>query len=321
MDSISFLQILLTKGVGDAAIKRALKFFSENSGVSWDMLCSDTSIQKIIFNNKQGIYENISSQKENAQRISNELESNNVGIVFANDYLYPKKLKQVLGPKCPAFLFYKGNIELANKKSVGFCGSRKASLKGISITQECAFQLAENDIVIISGYAKGIDMAAHKAAVKNSGETAFILAEGILKSSIKKEIGEYLTDENHVFISQFLPESEWHAGNAMKRNSLIIGLSDAMILVESGETGGTFAAGNESLHLNQPLFVIDFAQPEVSAKANPFFISKGGIPIKGKKGIPNLSNLYKTINDKQKYNYNTLNSSMQLQLKFSDNSR
>ena len=85
----------------------------------------------------------------------------------------------------------------------------------------------------------------------------------------------------------------------MKRNGVIIGLSDAMILVESGKTGGTFAAGEETLSISHPLFVIDFAQPEVSAEANPYFISKGGIPIRGKAGVPNLSKVLDVINNRK----------------------
>jgi len=85
----------------------------------------------------------------------------------------------------------------------------------------------------------------------------------------------------------------------MKRNSVIIGLSEAMILVESGKSGGTFAAGNETLTTRRPLFVVDFAQPEISAEANPYFISRGGKPIRGrgKAGIPNLSEVYSVINN------------------------
>ena len=83
----------------------------------------------------------------------------------------------------------------------------------------------------------------------------------------------------------------------MNRNSVIIGLSDAMILVESGKDGGTFAAGNETLARQHPLFIIDYAQPEVSAEANPYFISKGGISIRGKTGKPNIDKVLKTINN------------------------
>ena len=66
----------------------------------------------------------------------------------------------------------------------------------------------------------------------------------------------------------------------MRRNSVIIGLSRAMILVESGKTGGTFAAGEEALRVGCPLFVIDFAQPEVPQRQIHNFIAAGGKPIK-----------------------------------------
>ena len=81
----------------------------------------------------------------------------------------------------------------------------------------------------------------------------------------------------------------------MRRNSVIIGLSEAMILVESGLSGGTFAAGNETLEKKKVLFVIDFEKPEVSAEANPFFISRGGLRIRGKDGIPNLDKVFEII--------------------------
>lgn len=67
-----------------------------------------------------------------------------------------------------------------------------------------------------------------------------------------------------------------------------------MILVESGKTGGTFAAGEESLKRNLPLFVIDYAKPEVSVEANPFFIERGGRPIRSRAGLPNLTDVIKT---------------------------
>ena len=72
-----------------------------------------------------------------------------------------------------------------------------------------------------------------------------------------------------------------------------------MILVESGKSGGTFAAGEETLKRSLPLFVIDFEKPEVSAEANPYFIEKGGYPIRGKRGIPNLEKVLEEVNHPQ----------------------
>ena len=289
-----FLQVALAKGIGNVTLKKIMSFLQVRN-LSWNDLGCDDSLLNDVFPYEKDIIQSIHAQSEQAKRVSEKLYQNNIKIIYCQDSQYPEKLKASLGDKCPAFLFYKGNIEILNRPSVGFCGSRKVSLKGLNITRDCARQLVEKGIVVISGYASGTDIAAHKAALQYSGEAGFVFAEGILKASIKNEVRELLTDNNHIFVSSYMPELTWNAGNAMKRNSIIIGLSDAMILVESGENGGTYAAGNDTLAMCHPLFVIDYAQPEVSAKANPYFIERGGIPIRGKSGIPNLAKVFSVI--------------------------
>ena len=300
MNYESFLQIALVKGIGDASIKKIINFIHENDGFSWDDLCCNKNFLSSILPSKENINQEILFQREKAKKLAKTLYEKDIGIVCYKDSQYPQKLYQSLGTKCPAFLFYKGNINLLNNSSVGFCGSRKVSEKGIGITWSCAKKFAKKEIVVVSGYAAGTDLAAHKSALEYSGATIFVLAEGILRMNVKNEIKKLLNNNNHVFVSQYLPELTWSAGNAMKRNGVIIGLSDAMILVESGKEGGTFAAGNETLEARHPLFVIDFAQPEVSAEANPYFISKGGIPIRGKDGEPNLEKVFSAIKDRNR---------------------
>lgn len=298
MNNEIILQLVLAKGIGDAAIKKVIKLLDANISLEWDDILNQNILRsRLGFNDD--IIESINCQKERARQLSEMLYEKGIDILMENDPRYPLRLKLSHKEKCPALLFVKGNIDLLNRKSVGFCGSRKVSQKGIDITLNCAKQLAENNVVVVSGYAAGTDLASHKGALQNSGETIFVLAEGILRYNLKAEIKESLTDKNHIFISQFLPELTWKALNAMKRNGVIIGLTDAMILVESGMDGGTYAAGEETLAVNHPLFVIDFAQPEVSAEANPYFISKGGIPIRGKEGKPNLSKVLATISNRE----------------------
>jgi predicted Rossmann fold nucleotide-binding protein DprA/Smf involved in DNA uptake len=106
-----------------------------------------------------------------------------------------------------------------------------------------------------------------------------------------------LDADNYLVVSQFPPWLPWIGRNAMRRNGTIIGLSDAMILVESGRDGGTFAAGIESLNRHQPLFVVDFEHPGPSAEANPFFIERGGIPIRANRNsrLPNLDRVLEVV--------------------------
>lgn len=295
MKDTSILQFTLARGVGEATIKKILQY-TEKNHLTCDELVSAPDLMAAL-GLKEDVVNSVMGSKSQAEKLADDLYCKGVVILTENETDYPQQLKNKLGKTCPPLLFVKGNKELLNSVSVGFCGSRRASEKGLSIAADCSKQLAERKITVVSGYASGTDMAAHKSSLMNGGNTVLVLAEGILRSSIKKDIQSYLGERNHVFISQFMPNTTWNAGNAMRRNSTIIGLSRAMILVESGKIGGTFAAGEEALRVGCPLFVIDFSKPEVSAEANPYFIEKGGMPIRGKKGIPNLEKVFRAIDD------------------------
>ena len=166
---------------------------------------------------------------------------------------------------------------------------------GIRITDSSARQFSADGITVVSGYAKGVDITAHRAALQAGGSTIFVIVEGILKNKIKGE-KELLNDNNHLFISQFIPNLTWSASNAMKRNNTIIGLSNAMILIEAGMNGGTFNAGDQSLKNKKPLFVVEYGAYKPSAEGNRFFLENGGIPIRGdKNGKPILKRVYSAI--------------------------
>lgn len=299
MSKKHLLQLMLAKGIGPVAIKKILAYVALRSNESLEVLCENPTRLINIIKCNENTVKDILAQKDNAIKLYEELREKKISILVETDNDYPNYLKSVLGNDCPPILFLKGNKDLLYNTSVGFCGSRKVSQKGILITEQCAEELTNKNITVVSGYAAGTDLAAHKSAMQNGGNTIFVLAEGILSFTNKHMVNSYLNDHNHLFISQFLPYSKWNAGNAMKRNSLIIGLSKAMILVESGKTGGTFAAGNEALRLGQPLFVIDYAKPEVSAEANPYFIDRGGKPIRSRDGKPNLEKVFISLSEKK----------------------
>ena len=291
MNRNRLLQYSIAKGIGPSAIKKLLKYLANNN-LSLDDLDDhfEECINTVCSNPE--IIANIHLMENAAVKPGKELSDRGIKILVESDCTYPQFLARSLGKNCPPILFASGNIQLLNSPSVGFCGSRKTSVKGLNIAEDCVTQLVEKKITIVSGYASGTDLAAHKKALQCGGKTIFVLAEGILRFSIKREIRDMINLENHVFISQFMPNITWNASNAMKRNSVIIGLSQAMMLIESGRTGGTFAAGEEALHLKCPLFVIDYAHPEISAEANHYFIERGGIPVRKTNGEPSLTNLF-----------------------------
>ncbi len=193
---------------------------------------------------------------------------------------YPSELKKCLSTNIPPILSYIGNIELLKKRKVGFSGSRKVSDKGIDVTKDCVEQLTNKDVSIVSGYAAGVDLEAHYGALSNGGSTIIILPEGINSFRIKKEM-KNIWDWNRVLvISEFKPTDQWTASRAMQRNNTIIGLSDIMVVVEAGETGGSIDAGYKTLKMNKYLFVPQYGDIPESAKGNNTLLQKGAFPIK-----------------------------------------
>lgn len=315
---IQILQFMYAKGAGEVALRRFINFAARKpiNDIS-DSLLSPIEIVK-NFSIKYDVAENIVKSYSKAEEIAEKLYKNDVVTLWIGHDLYPNKLIHVLEDSAPPVIFCMGNIEIFKQMSVGFCGARKASEKGLIITGKCAEQLAGKNICVVSGYAHGVDMSAHKAALENGGSTLFVLVEGILKFKRKKDIANLLTEKNYLAVSQFPPLLNWEARNAMRRNATIIGLSEAMILVESGLVGGTFAAGEETLKRQQLLFVIDFADPGPSAEANPYFIAQGGVAIRGnQEGRPNIKKVIEAVRLQPSVHNNKITTDKQISKKIS----
>lgn len=195
--------------------------------------------------------------------------------VMQGDDSYPLRLCDVLGDKAPKFLHMMGNVDLLKKKGVGFCGSRKVTLKGIETAVDCSQQAAKNNVVVISGNAAGVDFSAHYTALASGGETIIVLPEGINNFRIKSDLKEVWDWERVLVISQFNPNEPWAAYRAMARNLVIIALSGAMIVIEAGEKGGTLHAGESTLKLGLPLFVAEYQDMTIDAKGNALLLAAG----------------------------------------------
>lgn len=192
---------------------------------------------------------------------------------------YPSDLRSLLQQNTPTVLACMGNINLLKSKKVGFSGSRKVSEKGLWITKDCVSQLAEEKVCIVSGYANGVDLAAHRTALENGTSTIIVLPEGISEFYIKNELKDVWDWNRILVISEFMPTDKWMASRAMKRNMTIIGLSDAMIVVEAGTTGGSLDAGLKTISAGKSLFVPVFKETPESAQGNNILINHGACSL------------------------------------------
>lgn len=191
---------------------------------------------------------------------------------------YPPAIAKFYGVKAPT-LSLMGNTDLLYMPGVGFCGSRKASPKGIETAVDCAEQAAESGFVAISGNAAGVDFAAHHAALQAGGTTILVLPEGISHFRIRRELRPVWNWGRTLVLSQFGSAERWQAYRAMSRNEVIIALCAAMVVIEAGASGGTWAAGISTIKAKKPLFVAIYEHASEAAEGNSLLIEQGGMRL------------------------------------------
>lgn len=213
-------------------------------------------------------------EQQAAEEVALELAEQSVGVIFCDDPKYPERLRSV--PGAPPVLFYRGPIELLERTSIGVCGSRNVGSNGLRAARACGQEAASLGITVVSGYAKGVDTEAHLSTLSAGGNTVAVLAEGIMGFRVKQAYGG-LSDGalgRLLVVSQFPPRQRWTAGAAMARNQVIVGLGEAIVAIEAGETGGTLRAGEAALQAGRPLWVLSF--PAEEPPGNKLLLAAGG---------------------------------------------
>ena len=264
--------------------------------------CKNSEInEKVIIaflNNKKKLLTNWNNIKDELCFPEYEkIIKKNIKIITLDSKYYPRQLINNLDTAAPPLLFCGGKLDLLNALNVSIVGSRDVFKEGIDFTKNIAKQLAFSGYNIVSGYAKGVDTLSHLTALENDGTTTFVLSYGLYDFKKKKEFSDVKWTDNILAMSEFSPESKWLSSHAMIRNKTIVGLSNAVIVVqagpekdEKGNMSGTFNSGKTALKYNIPLFVLS---PSIvdNAKGNQDLIKQGAIEI-------NLENALETIKKK-----------------------
>ncbi len=217
---------------------------------------------------------------------------------------YPDLLRTTLKEDAPPYLFYRGNINLFKSSGVGFCGSRKASELALKVAYDTALELSEKGITVISGYASGVDMAAHEGALDAGGNTVAVLSYGINKVEVRKRLRGKISDDNFLALSHVNPNLKFAGNIAMDRNKVIVGLSKALIVLEAGMRSGTLDAGMSALRYEKPLFTALYRDMYEFREGNEYFLKRGAYPLKmnSKTNKPNVEDIIDVISrhDKEK---------------------
>ena len=184
------------------------------------------------------------------------IEKYKIRPLFLTDAAYPKRLLNCYDS--PTLLFYKGTADLNGSKIISIVGTRSNTDYGRAFTEKLINDLSDQNTVIISGLAFGIDAIAHKAALKHNLKTIGVVGHGLDKiyPSQHDSLAKEMITEGGGLLSEFFSGTKPDKHNFPLRNRIVAGLRDATIVVESSVKGGSMITAKLADAYNRDVFAV-----------------------------------------------------------------
>lgn len=191
---------------------------------------------------------------------------------------YPSRLLELRDP--PPFIFVRGVMATAEPPAVAIVGTRTATPYGLRIAQAIAAACARAGVCVISGLARGIDAAAHRAALDAGGRTVAVLGTGpdIVYPRQHHQLQSHIARDG-LLLSELAPGETGHRGAFPKRNRLIAALADITVVVEAGEDSGALITSDHALELGRTVACVPNAIDVPMARGSNGLLKKHAEPI------------------------------------------
>lgn len=252
-DLFYVLALLRVEGVGDIMAKKLLA----NFGSAEDIFKAKTNQIAAIDGVGSVLLKNLKDKTvfEKANKELDFITKNNIQVSFFKDENYPDRLKHCID--CPVLIFSAGNINLKNKRIISIVGTRQITSYGIEFCRTLIEDLAPLDPIIVSGFAYGVDIVAHQLAIENKLQTIGVLAHG-LNQIYPKAHKKYMSkmEENGGFITEFWSTTNPDKENFVRRNRIVAGMTEATIVIESADRGGSLITANIANDYNRDVFAV-----------------------------------------------------------------
>jgi len=274
----SLLSLNFCTGIGPVISKQLLLFFG-------DAQCAVKEIQK----GKRPIdgisthYWNLLTQLPHAiERAKKEMEfceRKHIKIISYSSKDYPSRLKQLVD--APILLFSIGNSHLNPSKTISIVGTRKPNIDSLKITESIVDEISIYKPQIISGLAYGIDKSAHIASLKNNLSTVAVLAHGLdqIYPQAHTNLAHQMIASEGLLITEMPSKTKLHPDLFPRRNRIIAGLSDAVVVIESKVIGGSMSTAQLGRSYDREVFAFP---------GNPISGNRGGCNALIKRNVAQL---------------------------------
>lgn len=247
------LMLQKVKGIGPINAKKLISHLGSAEAIFNEKKSLIEKVNGIGSNTVKGLYspENLkNAEKEFEYILSNEIKYHSF-----LDTNYPERLKHCIDS--PILLFYDGNIQYKKQPIISIVGTRKMTSYGRNFIENLIDGIKEYKPIIVSGFAYGVDITAHKAAFENQLQTIAVMANGLEKmypKTHKKYVHKVL--ENGGFYTEHWHDEEPLREYFLKRNRIIAGLSEATIIIESADRGGSLVTASIANSYDRDVFAV-----------------------------------------------------------------
>ncbi|MXN92628.1 DNA-protecting protein DprA [Flavobacterium sp. Sd200] len=252
-DLFNTLALMRIEGVGDIVAKKLINHLGSAQAVfaaKKSQLLAIEGVGEVLYNNLKN-----TDVFKHAESEVNFVRQQGITPLYFLDNNYPERLKHCIDG--PVVLFSSGNINMAGRKTISIVGTRQMTAYGADFIRKLLEDLTPLNPVIISGFAYGVDIYAHQVAMDINLQTIGVVAHG-LNQVYPKVHKKYVAkmEENGGFMTEFWSTSNPDRENFVKRNRIVAGISEATIIVESAEKGGSLITANLANDYNRDVFAV-----------------------------------------------------------------
>ena len=194
---------------------------------------------------------------------------------------------------CPAGLYFQGNKDLFNQKNkIAIVGTRQASKTGQAIAHQLAKELSQQNIIIVSGLALGIDRSAHEGCLQGASQTVAILGHGLnqVYPAENKDLAKRIIANNGLIISEYQPNHPVAPHQFLELNRLVSGLCQGIIIVEAPERSGALNTATHALEQNREVFVVPGSITDSNYVGSNNLIQQGACLITSARDVLDVMN-------------------------------
>ncbi|MBQ8514552.1 MAG: DNA-processing protein DprA [Ruminococcus sp.] len=217
---------------------------------------------------------------EQVEKVLENCRKKEISVICYGDGKYPSRLMGIYNP--PAVLFYQGNIQILEEyPAITVVGTRNPSAYSVRVANAICSDLARAGMVIVSGFAIGLDSAAHRAALLSQGRTVAVLGCGLDVDYPRNNAGakKYITRKG-LLLTEFLPGTEPHPKNFPSRNRILSGISLGTLVVQAAERSGSLITAELALEQGRNVFCIPPADIFDNQYAGVVkYLRDGAIPV------------------------------------------